>query len=445
VQEHISVKEIERYQKRELSPRELLALDDHLAQCDDCRAQISGTAALRSSSIEFIPALENETFEHPEYEQLAAYVDGQLNSVERNIIESHLACCGECSKELSDFESIKAQVASFSQVTTSKPIVETSGQRRASLLEKFAGFWRVPSFRIPLQAALAVGAVALIVWAITLPLRKDIASLRTQLADAERRNEELQRDFEISKADADSLQAQIAQLQSTNPTQPEGRVLALNDALIKIDSQGNIDGLTTLSAALQQNIRSAIDTGQAKIPQSISSLISKAGVLMGGGNEGIAFALESPIGTAVLSTRPTFRWQPLAAATGYTVTVLDMDFNLISKSPVLSSTSWTAVEPLERGRTYTWIVTAIKEGKEVKSPVAPAPEARFKILEKETATEVLKTRQDYRDSHLISGLVCAQAGLLDEAEREFDLLVRENPKSPVANKLLRSVKSLRSH
>jgi anti-sigma factor RsiW len=446
VQEHISVKNIQQYRKHQLSSRELLALDAHLAECEACRAQISSTSAPYASPTDLISALGTEEFEHPVYEQFAAYIDGQLDSVEREIIDSHLSCCKQCSRELSDLETLKAQIASrLSTSTISEPVIERSHTRRVSLREKLAPFWHMPSFRIPLQVAAAAVFVALIIWAVTLPLRKDIAELKAQLAEAEQRNEELQRDFETSKEDAESLQAQIAQLQSAsqNP-QPDASTLALNDATVKIDAQGNIEGLAALPSGVQQAIRSAIDTGQAKTPQSISSLTGKAGVLMGGGKEGVAFALASPVGTIVSSTRPTFRWQNLKGATGYSVTVLDLDFNPISKSPVLGSTSWTIAEPLERGRTYVWVVTAIKDGKELKSPVAPAPEARFKVIEKATADEVLKSRQDYRDSHLISGMIYAQAGLLDEAEREFELLVHANPKSAVAHKLLRNLKSLRS-
>jgi hypothetical protein len=446
VQEHISVKKIEQYRKRQLATRELLALDDHLVECDACRAQISSANAPHGSSTNLIPGLATEAFEHPVYEQFAAYLDGQLDGVEREIVESHLSCCRQCSREVSDLEALKAQIDSrLSTATISEAVVERPRPRRLTLRQRSEAFWPLPSFRIPLQAAAAVACVALLVWAVTLPLRKDIAELKSQLAQAEQRNEELQRDFEISKEDAESLQTQITQLQSAeqNP-QPEAIAQELDDTTVKIDAQGNVEGLAALPAAFQQAIRNAIDTGQAKTPQSISSLTGKAGVLMGGGKEGVAFALLSPIGTAVSSARPTFRWQNLAGATGYTVSVLDMDFNPVSKSPVLASTSWTVAEPLQRGRTYVWIVTAIKDGREVKSPVPPAPEARFKVLEKETADDILKSRRAYRDSHLLSGLVYAQAGLLDEAEREFELLVRANPKSAVARKLLRNVKALRS-
>jgi anti-sigma factor RsiW len=446
VQEHISVKNIQQYRKRLLSSRELLALDAHLAECEACRTQISSTSAPYASPTDLISAIGTEEFEHPVYEQFAAYIDGQLDSVECEIIDSHLSCCKQCSRELSDLKTLKAQIASrLSTSTISEPVIERSNTQRVTLRAKLAPLWHMPSFRIPLQVAAATVFVALIIWAVTLPLRKDIVELKAQLAEARQRNEELQRDFETSKEDAESLQAQIAQLQSAsqNP-QPDASALALNDATVKIDAQGNVEGLAALPSGVQQAIRSALDTGQARTPQSISSLTGKAGVLMGGGKEGVAFALVSPVGTIVSSTRPTFRWQNLKGATGYSVTVLDLDFNPISKSPVLGSTSWTIAEPLERGRTYVWVVTAIKDGKELKSPVAPAPEARFKVLEKATADEVLKSRQDYRDSHLISGMIYAQAGLLDEAEREFELLVHANPKSAVAHKLLRNLRSLRS-
>jgi hypothetical protein len=442
VQEHLSVKIIEQYQKRQLSSGELLALDDHLAGCEACRMQISNTVRPELSPANFIPALKTEGLDHPDYEKLAAYVDGQLGSVEGEIVESHLAWCRQCASELGDLETLKAQIA----VHLAAPKVSQSNPPllgRPTLGKKLSAFWRVPALGVPFGVAAAAICVALIVWAATLPLRKDIAELKTQLAKAEQRNEELQRDYEIAKADAESLQTQIAQLQTANP-QSEVKAHTLDDTTVKIDEQGNVEGLAALPSAFQQTVRNAVDTGQVKTSSAISSLTGKAGVLMGGGKEGVAFALLGPVGTAVSSARPTFRWQSLAGATGYTVTVLDTDFNSVSKSPVLASASWTITEPLERGRVYVWVVTAIKDGKEFKSPVAPAPEARFKVLEKETADEVLKNHRDYRDSHLLSGLVYAQAGLLDEAEREFELLVRANPRSTVARKLLRNLKALRN-
>ncbi len=46
-------------------------------------------------------------------------------------------------------------------------------------------------------------------------------------------------------------------------------------------------------------------------------------------------------------------------------------------------------------------------------------------------------------SHLVLGVAHARAGLLEEAGREFEALVRENPESPLARQLLEQVQSRR--
>ena len=172
-------------------------------------------------------------------------------------------------------------------------------------------------------------------------------------------------------------------------------------------------------------------------------LAKEAEVLMGPSSSGVAFALFNPVGTVIRTARPTFRWQALEGATSYSVTVFDADYNEIARSPVLTAPIWTMPEALERGRVYLWKVTATRDGKEIKSPVAPAPEARFRVLEKNKLDEISSARKDYPNSHLLTGLLYAQAGLLDEAEREFQILARRNPKSPIAQKLLRAIKNIK--
>jgi hypothetical protein len=44
----------------------------------------------------------------------------------------------------------------------------------------------------------------------------------------------------------------------------------------------------------------------------------------------------------------------------------------------------------------------------------------------------------------VLGVLYAQAGLLDDAEREFSALLRANPKSEVARKLLSNVRATKS-
>lgn len=441
--EHISEKTKEQYRKRLLLPEELLAMDDHLAACESCRVQM-GNALERRPAAGLLSILETEPFEHPVYEKLADYVDGQLDDLEIELIESHFACCTQCAGEVHELQILKEQMTPrLAAPAISTPLVGVPRSQRLTLREQVAGFWRATTFRIPLQVGAAAACLALIAWAATVPLRRNIAELKAQLAQSEQHTDELQREYEIAKGEAGDLRRQVTELQSGNSDSPETPALALSDGKLKVDSRGNIAGLEGVSATYQQIAKSAIESGQVKSSASIASLTGRAGVLMGGASEGVAFALVGPIGTAVSSTRPTFRWQSLQGANGYIVTVLDMGFNVINKSPLITSTSWTMSDPLERGQTYNWIVTAITAGKEVKSPVPPAPEARFKVLERERVDEVLKTKRDNPDSHLLSGLAYAQVGLLDDAEREFQVLARENPKSDIARRLLRSVKAIR--
>jgi hypothetical protein len=73
----------------------------------------------------------------------------------------------------------------------------------------------------------------------------------------------------------------------------------------------------------------------------------------------------------------------------------------------------------------------------------PAPEAKFKVLDEVLYQEVRRTRQAYNGSHLTLGILYTRYGLLDEAEQEFRALVRENPQSDLARRLLRNVELMK--
>jgi hypothetical protein len=88
-------------------------------------------------------------------------------------------------------------------------------------------------------------------------------------------------------------------------------------------------------------------------------------------------------------------------------------------------------------------VSARRGGEEITSPAPPAPEARFKVLGRAGLEELSAAERAGSSSHLLRGVLYARAGLLDEAEREFSALLRDNPHSPVARKLLRNVRQLR--
>lgn len=164
---------------------------------------------------------------------------------------------------------------------------------------------------------------------------------------------------------------------------------------------------------------------------------------MGSGNQPREFSVLAPVGSVLLSDRPAFRWSAMEGATGYVVEVYDDQFKLAASSPQLTSRSWTMPQSLSRGKVYSWQVKAIKDGQEVTSPRPPAPQAKFRILNQSKANELAKAKRAYASSHLTLGLLYADAGLLNEAEQEFRLLLRSNPNSPLARTLLRQVQALR--
>jgi hypothetical protein len=131
----------------------------------------------------------------------------------------------------------------------------------------------------------------------------------------------------------------------------------------------------------------------------------------------------------------------LSGATSYVVGVFDANFNLVAHSPPVSKTKWTVDVPLQRGQSYSWEVTATKDGKEIKSPVAPAPSAQFKLLEADKVNALAKLKQQNPISHLALGLTYARFGLVNEAEAEFRKLLNENPDSAIAKRLLRTVQA----
>jgi hypothetical protein len=98
---------------------------------------------------------------------------------------------------------------------------------------------------------------------------------------------------------------------------------------------------------------------------------------------------------------------------------------------------------LQPGATYIWQVTAVKDGEQILSSSAPPREARFRVLSAAQAAELSRAAREHANSHLVLGTLYAQAGLLDDAERELRALLVTNPQSAVARKLLLQVRALR--
>jgi hypothetical protein len=327
---------------------------------------------------------------------MTAYVDGNLSGEELQALKDHLTQCDHCSVIAEDLRSFRDDVASMLD-RRHLPAMETKPERR----------WWWPAFALQ--------------WSIVLVLLIGAGWLLWQRAETKRTTPQIVR---TNPPAASTIKpALIAELIDGG-----GRV--------SVDRQGRLSGVDQLPAAYQRMMKDALISRRLKTSPLLAGLNRPASALMGGSDPQRSFSVVEPAGTISKSDRPTFRWSALGGGATYFVEIYDELFDLIARSPALSGQEWTPQKPLPRGRMYSWQVRAVNDGREFLSPRPPAPQAKFRILDSASATELDEARRDYPSSHLLLALLTARAGLLDESERELRLLQTQNPDSAAVRGLL---------
>lgn len=192
---------------------------------------------------------------------------------------------------------------------------------------------------------------------------------------------------------------------------------------------------------LQAHVDEVRRAGKLIKPEMLALLAPATVVLRGSESAGEAFALLKPVGTMVGDRRPEFRWMPVRGALSYTIAILDVDKGDIAARGTATKPSWRPREPVERSRTYSWQVTAHVDGRDITAPRPPAPQALFGVASRDQVDELETLRQRLRDDHLALGVVLAERGFLDDAERELRAAARGGEKR--ANELLTQVMAWR--
>jgi hypothetical protein len=312
-------------------------------------------------------------------------------------------------KEVHELEALRDNLKTYPVVAgstaTLKKEQESSWQRITALL------WIRPA-----QFALLAVTVVLIAIIAVLLIKRPAPSLVTNKNSAPPNNNEANQNSQVAGASPNA----------SNEEQPTP------------NGAGNV-----ASSSYQSVIKQAMDAQKVNTPSAIRDLTGKDSKLLGSGEDQDRFALVSPLGTIIRSTRPTFRWQSLPGASSYSVAILDAQLNLIEQSSPAGKANWTPLHPLKRNVVYIWQVTALKDGREVTAPAAPAREARFKILSAEKTATLAPVTTELAGSHLKLGIVYAHEGLLDDAEREFRAAIAAGEDSALARKLLQSVRQMR--
>ena len=420
--EHLSQKQIEDYSQNRLRGAELLAASDHLGQCKACQASVE--AALDVDATFF--AVRDEAFAgeggaHLTSEQTAEHVDKNLSGDELQFVTDHLSSCEQCAFAVEDLRAFRNQIApsldrEYGPAHVAPVIRESWRQRFVSLFRVSP----VPAFGAAALAILLLSFIGWIVW--------------------QSRKEEK---TEVVVAPTPSLQPSPTVAPSV-PVQPEPApvvVAQLNDGagVLSLDQQGKLSGAENLPPSYQELLKKTLTSQRIERSSQLQGLTRPSSSLMGA-NEKREFTVLAPAGVVLMSERPAFRWSKLEGATGYVVEVYDPQFKRVMASPELTTLTWSATQSLARGQVYSWQVKAVKDGQEVTVPRPPAPQAKFRVVDQGSFTEISRAKRAYGSSHLTLALLYAKAGLVNEAEQEFRVLQRANPQSEIVRKLLRQLR-----
>lgn len=447
--EHLREEQLEQFRARSLPAGELLSVGGHLAACAECRRRLAVPARHVGARIAQLREALNapEPTEHLAYEHLAAYADGDLSEIDREIAEAHLGLCARCELEARELQTLAASM----RPAPVAAVVEPRRGFRASLSTFFGPenfFARRPAFGAAV-AVLAIFAAFFLLLragrapapapeiATTLPTPAAPVVVTTQPTPA---------------PDATPLQNATPTPQTQATPEPAGPLRrrpdapTLNDGalVVTLASNGRVEGLGQLAPEDERAVARALATGRVEVPADLAELARREGSLMGQTPAGRSFEVEAPAGVVVRDARPAFGWKAVEDADSYVVTVYKAGYEEAAKSPPLASNTWTPPQALARGGLYSWEVAAFTDGRQIaQAPAPPAPEARFRILGESDERQLEAALARNPTSHLVRGTAYARAGLLAEAEREFQTLLRANPRSRTARRLLDNLKAIR--
>jgi hypothetical protein len=345
-----------------------------------------------------------------------------LSDSERAQMTAHLADCADCAEEFRLALSIRDWATEAAITHADAFVASTNASPVKSRWWQKLSFpnWRIPAFAMAAMASLFA------VWFVWRGIERN----------------RLSREI-VNVPSTPTPAASPTAMPSVTPESPIIAQLQDGQRLITLNQQGELTGAENLSPEQQQQIKEALTTQRLERSPMLAGLNRNDSALMSGSEEERKFVLTAPIGKVELTNRPTFRWAALPNATNYVVEIYNEQFNLITASPPLTATTWTMTKPLQRGALYTWQVKANKDGQEITSPRPPAPQARFRILSQAQANDLIQARRNAGTSHLMLGLLYAKAGLLDEAEVQFQALQMANPNSPIPRRLLAQVRALK--
>ena len=458
--EHIEKSRIERFCVSALPEVELIASAEHLAKCVSCHNAFIDCSKRLSSSEQLDFTLAPEFWsrhDHLEYEQLSALADKTLAGEERQILDAHLRTCGMCREVVTGFLASRDQLESQLDVSST-----TAFEKPRSVQISTFGWWRRFTWN-PAYAAAAVIIVILAAIGVAVLLKRRAETLEAKQTPPPQASISPPKQTPTLENQAGNLQPTPTPIPPEQPPRREpspalavqnkerpnalgthSEVIALNDGhgKVTIDRSGNGSVLDEIPKDIRQQIGEALLAENIK-PAATNTELAGGPLVLRGSRNGLTFKLLSPGRTVITSDRPSFAWEKLPGAISYRVSVGDLNGHEIAKSEILpaNQTTWTAPSPLKRGEVYSWEVEAVLDGKKIYAPGSSETERKFKVLSASGEDELIALKKTR--SHLALAVFYAREGIVDDAEREFQILIQKNPESSVLKQLLKQLQSWR--
>jgi len=426
---HISESKMERFSVRTLSETELTRVATHLTGCPDCQAELVSTLRRQRGVEDLSFTLAPEFWlrhDHLTYEHLVEFAESKLDATERELIDAHLKVCPPCEEDVRSFLAFRKQIEPEMNVSYAPVAKEPAHARLTSV-----SWWHGLAWKPVYSAALIVLGIALMIGAALLLNRR-----------AENQQAQQEPTPQVSPSSTGDVAADFPSPNGSPSEKPIDveAVVALNDkgGTIKVDRNGTVSGLDDVPESTRDAIAKVLLTERIEPPAILRELGSPEASLRSS-KTAQPFRLLSPTRTVIVSAQPALRWEKASGASSYRVYVYDQAGNEVARSEELPAerTEWTLRSPLKRSEIYVWSVVALVDGKEIVSPGPSSPEMKFQVLSTSSLqylNQLKKTR-----SHLALGVFYARVGLLSDAKREFQQLVRLNPESRVASNLLHAV------
>jgi len=457
---HISATQIERFSVGALDHPEMNGVSGHLGDCPACHHLFVETLRKQQGDSSLSFSLAPEFWlrhEHLEYEQLAGLADSTVDANDREILETHLKTCSSCREDLRSLLAFREQLEP--QLSVRYGRVETNRVDTLGWKERWFGFAWTPAY----ATAIVLIMIGLITAVLVIKRRSATleaggprpSPVKQSASPTPTLGFEVVRNTSPTPVPVPTEQLPISvpspafalkNKPSMAPTENRRVIAEVTDerGAITVDSDGNVLGADDLSPEARRDIAEVLVTQTLKTPQSNQELAG-APITLRGPDNTPTFRLLSPGREVVLSDHPSFAWDKLAGASSYRVAIGDLKGHEVARSVELSGdqTKWTVPTALRRGEVYTWEVEASVDGKQVFAPGTSQTQMKFIVLSNQGANELEELKK--ANSHLALGVFYAREGMISEAEREFQILVRENPRSILLKRILKHIQSWRKN